>query len=140
MSVSNLSAEQIAEHQLLAAFRLWKANDYLSVLTLAGASEEILGKRLRKIGQKPSFDQIKEEIIAIAAKYDEVDSQVEADIAALLNQTRNELKHYTGDEAIAFDLKADAEEMLERAFANYHLLTGVMLSEALEYWEKSRNA
>ena len=140
MTSSKLTAEDIARHQLLAAFRLWKAQDYLSALTLAGASEEILGKRLRKIGKKPTFDQIKSEIVAIAAKYGEVNSKVEADISTLINKSRNELKHYSGDAAIAFDLKADSEEMLERAFANYHLLTGVMLSEALEYWGKSRDA
>ena len=51
MTVSSLTAEGIAEHQLLAALRLWRESAYLSALTLAGAAEEILGKRLRQLGR-----------------------------------------------------------------------------------------
>ena len=140
MTISKLTAEEIAKHQLLAAFRLWKEGDFLCALTLAGASEEILGKRLRRKGKAPSFDQIKAEIVDIAAKYGTVDSRDEADIGRLINQTRNELKHYSGDKEISFDLRSDAEEMLERAFANYHLLSGVVLSEAAEYWGRPSDA
>src|SRR3546814_18729191 len=57
VSLSTLSAEQIAEHQLLAAITLWREEDYLSSLTLAGAAEEVLGKRLRKLGREPSLNQ-----------------------------------------------------------------------------------
>lgn len=48
MSGLSLSAVQIAEHQLLSALRMWSEQDYTSAITLAGAAEEILGKRLRQ--------------------------------------------------------------------------------------------
>lgn len=134
MSTSILTAEEIAEHQLITALRLWHDDDYLSALTLAGAAEEILGKRLRILGRTPSFDQIKNEIIALAKQHGDSDPKTEKLVATLLNQTRNELKHYDGDDSLSFDLKLDAAEMMERAIANYHLLTGTILEEAVHFW------
>lgn len=56
MLTSILTAKEIAEHQLITALMLWHDEDYLSALTLAGAAEEILGKRLRVLGLTPFFD------------------------------------------------------------------------------------
>ncbi len=134
MSTSILTAEEIAEHQLITALRLWHDDDYLSALTLAGAAEEILGKRLRILGRTPSFDQIKNEIIALAKQHGDSDPKTEKLVADLLNQTRNELKHYAGDDSLSFDLRSDTAEMMERAIANYYLLTGTMLEEAVHFW------
>jgi hypothetical protein len=131
---SSLSAEDIAEHQLLSALRMWSEEDFISTLTLAGAAEEILGKRLRKLGNEPSFEQLKKEIVASARQHGDSDPKTDKLVADLLNQTRNELKHYAGDEALTFDLRADAAEMLERAIANYHLLTDVVPEEAFQFW------
>ena len=134
MSNSKLTAENIAAHQLITALRLWSEDDYLSALTLAGAAEEILGKRLRSLGQTPSFDLIKNEIVSLAKQFGDTDLGTGKLVADLLNQTRNELKHYAGDESLVFDLRADAAEMLERGIANHHLLTGSVLAEAVSFW------
>ena len=134
MSTSTLSAKDIAEHQLLAALKLWQEEDFLSALTLAGAAEEILGKRLRKIGRVPSFDQLKAEIIALAEKNGHKSPETDKLIGSLLNLSRNELKHYAGDDSISFDLRADAIEILGRAISNHHLLTGTVLTEAIQFW------
>ena len=134
MASSLLSAQEIAEHQLLAALKLWSEKDYLSALTLAGAAEEILGKRLRKLGREPSFDQIKNQIVNAAKAQGDTDNGTEKLVADLLNQSRNELKHYAGDESISFDLREDASEILERALANHQLLTGVVMEEAINFW------
>ena len=139
MQASLLSAQDIAEHQLLAALKLWRENDYLSALTLAGAAEEILGKRLRKIGRESAFEQIKNDIVAAAKAHGDTDSKTEKLVGELLNQTRNELKHYSGNESLSFDLRADAAEMLERAVANYQLLSGVALEEAFAFWEDTHD-
>lgn len=120
MSLSTLSAEDIAEHQLLAAIRLWQEEDYLSSLTLAGAAEEILGKRLRKLGRELSFNQLRDLIVALARSEGETDPGLEKTIGEMLNNTRNELKHYGGDESLTFDLRSDCLEMLERAIARWH--------------------
>lgn len=66
MGTVAVTAEDIAEQQLLASIRLWHDGDYVSALTLAGAADEILGKRLRVLGLKPSFDQWKELIVSLA--------------------------------------------------------------------------
>ena len=84
MSNSVLTAEEIAAHQLTAALRLWSEKDYLSALTLAGAAEEILGKRLRNLGRLPSFDQIKNEIVALAKQYGDIDPNTEKFVGELL--------------------------------------------------------
>ena len=135
MGFTAISAEDIAEHQLIAAIKLWRENDYLSSLTLAGAAEEILGKRLRKIGRSPSFDQLRDLIVAVAKSEGETDPGIEKTVGDLLNSTRNELKHYAGDESLEFDLRSDCLEMLERAIANYQALTGMLLPDAVHVWE-----
>ena len=134
MTSSTLSANEIAEHQLLAALKLWRKKDYLSALTLAGAAEEILGKRLRKLGRQPSFDQLKNQIVTAAKLQGDTDQGTENLVSELLNQSRNELKHYAGDESLSFDLRADAAEILDRAIANYQLLTGIVMEEAIDFW------
>ena len=134
MTISALSANDIAEHQLLAALRLWSEGDYLSALTLAGAAEEILGKRLRKLGREPSFDQLKDLIVALAKQEGDGDPNTDRLVGSLLNDTRNALKHYAGDDSLTFDLREDASEMLERALSNYQVLTGVILAEAMHFW------
>jgi hypothetical protein len=137
VSTSELSAEEIAEHQLLMAIRLWREQDYLSALTLAGAAEEILGKRLRRLGREPSFEQLRGLIVALARQEGDTSPDLERTIGDLLNSTRNELKHYSGDDSLSFDLREDAHEMLERAVANYQALTGTLLAEAMHLWEES---
>lgn len=134
MATMLLSAHEIAEHQLLSALKLWRENDYLSALTLAGAAEEILGKRLRKLGREPSFDQIKNQIVTAANLQGDTNKETEKLVADLLNQSRNELKHYAGDESLSFDIKEDAAEILQRALVNHQLLTGVLIDEAIDFW------
>lgn len=134
MVTTYLNGEQIAEIQLLEALELAKAKRWVPAITLAGAAEEILGKRLRKIGKEPSFDNMKEAVVKIAHDLGETDPNLEKDVAYLINLTKNELKHYTGDETIEFDLEQDGVEILERAMVNYTMLTGIALSEFTEFW------
>jgi hypothetical protein len=135
-----ISAEAIAEHQLRTALRLWQEQDYLSALTLAGAAEEILGKRLQKVGRKPSFDQLKALIVAIARQDGDTDPKLEAVVGDRLNHTRNQLKHYSGDDELCFDLRTDCQEMLERAIGNFQALTGKFLAEGAHVWGTAGNA
>lgn len=133
-----LSAVEIAESQLLGALRMWSHDEYISCITLAGAAEEILGKRMRKLGLEPSFDNIKNSIVALAGHFGGEDPLTDKTVAELMNLTRNELKHYADDEALTFDLKADAEEMLARAISNYTSLTGHFPEEILKFWATAR--
>lgn len=134
MSKVALSADAIAEHQLLSAIRRWKEKDYISAITLAGAAEEILGKRLRKIGKEASFDNVKAAVLSLAKSLGEDAHKLDSTIADLINQTKNELKHYSGDDELEFDLKEDAIELIDRAIANYTMLTGNALDEMVDFW------
>ena len=119
---------------MLAAIRLWHGGDYVSAITLAGAAEEILGKRLRQLGSEPSFDNLKRAIIALSRKLGEDDPRIDQLVADLLNQTKNELKHYAGDAELEFDLREDSIELLERAITNYQMLSGVIHDEMISFW------
>lgn len=119
------------------SIRLWHEGEYVAALTLAGAAEEILGKRLRKAGLAPFQDSFSSEIVEFARRLGHEDPRTDKLLNDLLNSSRNELKHYDGDEALIFDLRADASEMLERALFNYRLLTGVVPEEALLFWASS---
>ena len=134
MTISPLTAEEIAERQLLAALKLWHEQDYLSSLTRAGAAEEILGKRMRRLGMEPSFDQMKAIIVALARQDGDTTPNLDRVVGDMLNNTRNELKHYAGDESLSFDFRSDCQELLERALGNYQALTGNVLGEAMDFW------
>jgi len=137
MPTTKLSAEQIAEQQVLAAIRLWHNRDYVAAITLAGAAEEILGKRLRRYGLEPSLDNIKSTIVKLSQLLGDTDPKTGRQVADLLNQTKNELKHYAGDEELEFDLLADSVELLERAIMNYQILTGTIHAEMVSFWAKA---
>lgn len=134
MTDSTLSAKEISEQQLEMAIQLWHAKQYVSAITLAGAAEEILGKRLRRCGMEPSFDNIKASIIQISRLLGDEDLKSEKTVADLLNQTKNELKHYAGDETLSFNLIEDSVELLERAIANYQMLTGTVTDSMISFW------
>lgn len=136
MSIKRITAEEIAEEQLLAALRLWHQSEYVPAITLAGAAEEILGKRLRRIGKEPSFDNLRDSIVRIARVHGDTDPGTEKLVGELLNTTRNELKHYSGDEALEFDLRSDSIEMLERAITNYMMLVGTIHEEMTRFWSE----
>lgn len=136
MNMVKLHAEAIAEQQLLTAIELADLGKWVPAITLAGAAEEILGKRLRRHGKIPSFDSMKAAVMEIARETGADESSLDKDIAYLINLTKNELKHYSGSEGLEYDLERDGVEMLERAIANYEMLTGKVLPEMLQFWSR----
>ena len=130
----------MALRQLETAIRLYlEQEDYYSVITLAGASEEIFGKLLKEnnLGKpESSLDSRKKAVSEVHKKlYDEELS--ERDVAIRANYARNKLKHWsTGDsKTVEFDAKEEAEDMLDRAIDNYHSLTQ-NLTPAMECFQK----
>jgi hypothetical protein len=120
------SKREIIEVQLRRSIRLYIDEfDYLPALTLAGASEEILGAIIKNSGEKPSIEK----------KY-EVFKKVEESIWGepapdkkyyinAYNLTRNHLKHLVNHEGIAFDPELESRKMIGRALENYSALYGV---------------
>ncbi len=84
----------IALTQLETALRLFEeGQDLFSVITLAGAAEELLGKLLSEIAAEPSLDSLKKAAVEMyrALFNEEAGAKQFADRA---NRAKNELKHH----------------------------------------------
>ena len=118
--------QSIALRQLETALRLYfEGEDYYSVITLAGAAEEILGKLLICRGDENSLSALKR---AAAAVHEVFLSQTpkDSEISERANAARNAMKHWSPDKpkVIEFDVREEAKDMLNRATDNYYDLTG----------------
>ncbi|MBI3527322.1 MAG: hypothetical protein HY067_05065 [Betaproteobacteria bacterium] len=116
-----LTRVEIAEHQLERALQLFlDEKDYVCAITLAGASEEILGKLLEKEGKEHALGSFITACVATGkVVYNENWSQkLFADMA---NSFRNDLKHYTNERSVTIPREA-AVEILDRAIENFWAL------------------
>lgn len=118
----------IADGQLETAGRLYRAGkDYYSVITLAGAAEEIYGKLLKHHGGEPALESLAKCVSALH-KIDYGEDLPDKEIYCLANEARNSLKHWSAsDPKLEFDAKREAEDMLERAVRNREKLTDAFL-------------
>ena len=109
--------QEVAIHQLDRAIDLFtQEQDIICATTLAGASEEIFGKLLEKIGGQ---SWLKEHIdlcldLLGHAGHPEIK---EKDIAKERNQLRNNLKHLCDGEDVLV-INFEAKEMIDRAINN----------------------
>jgi hypothetical protein len=114
----------IALAQLETALRLFfEGSDYFSVITLAGAADEILGKMLTARGVENSLESTKKAVAAIHLKlYGE--SLAQDIIVERANRARNALKHFNSSSppTVTFDARDEAKNILNRAIDNYWLL------------------
>ena len=115
--------QYVAVRQLETALRLYfEQEDYYSVITLAGASEEMLGKLLKENGIENSLDSLKKASLAITKQLFG-EAPTEKEVVARANDARNRLKHGSPGKPIEFDAKEEAKDMLDRAIDNYYELT-----------------
>ena len=122
----------IALKQLETALRLYfEQGDYYSVITLAGASEEIFGKLLKEKSRENFLDSLKKSVSDIHKHLFGEDLD-EKEIVKRANEARNKLKHGTG--VCEFDAPEEAKHMLERAIDNYYWLT-YNLTSAMERFQ-----
>jgi hypothetical protein len=133
-----LTRLQVAEHQLEKALLLFlDENDYVSAITLAGASEEILGKLLEKEGKEHAMGSFINFCIAEGKAVSNVNWH-RKDFVHMATFFRNSLKHYTNhkgedeDEVITIPPEA-AIEILDRAINNYWSLTGRTTSSIIRF-------
>lgn len=127
----------LALSQLETALRLFfEGRDYASVVTLAGAADEIFGQLLTADGRESSIESLKKAVVAIQEKLfgESISPSVAADRA---NRAKNSLKHWSrGDPHIVkFDLSEEARDMLNRAIDNYWTLEQ-KLSPAMERFQR----
>ncbi|MFQ5433073.1 MAG: hypothetical protein ACE5EN_11285 [Nitrospinota bacterium] len=121
MPTQTFDRECIALTQLETALRLFfESEDYFSVITLAGAADEIFGKMLSARGIENSLESTKNAVAAIHLKlYGE--DLAEKDIIERANRAKNALKHFDKNNTptITFNAKEEAIDMLNRAIDNY---------------------
>ena len=106
-----------AQWQLLQALQLYEVgDDYYSVITLAGAAEEVLGKLLKSLDHECALDTRKATIPLLSKKL--VGKVLKPrEVADSVNKAKNWLKHGEGPEY--FDARFEAEDMLDRAIQNF---------------------
>jgi hypothetical protein len=124
MTERSYDSKCIAIEQLEVALQLYfEGAPYLSVITLSGAAEEILGKVAKRRGIDTSLESLKNAAVAIhkLLHNEDVNQKVFADRA---NFARNKLKHINAAEepTISLDAKQEAIDMLNRAIDNYWLI------------------
>jgi hypothetical protein len=128
----------IALIQLRTAVQLYNKGNYISSLTLAGASEEILGQIAKKgsgtsalIDDKVWTDQI--------ADYFEKQRPALKRIAFVRNKAKNEIKHNDSgnNDEIKHDFKFEAETFILGAIRNYELIVGSMPNDRIikSFWK-----
>ena len=113
--------ECIALAQLETALRLFnEGQDYFSVVTLAGAADEILGKLLSALGRDTSLESLTKASMAIH-KHLFGEAGDKKGFANRANRARNALKHLNsgGSPTITLDIRQEAVDMLNRAIDNY---------------------
>jgi len=126
MATYPMTKLKAAEHQLRTACLLYlRDGDMVSVLTLAGAAEEICGNTLRREGKKNILGIAHDEGVQRGLNF----SQQE--LYAVASELRNALKHAKSAEEDNFVFQEEAAVlMLLRATVNFQLCTGSLPQEA----------
>jgi len=134
--------EDLALAQLQTALHLYfDGKDRGSVITLAGAADEIFGKLLVAAGRESSLKSL---VAAVAEIQEKLFGEAvqPKHIADRANAARNSLKHWnTGDtEIVQFDLEVEARDMLNRAIDNYWMLKQKLTPEMERFQRELRAA
>ena len=137
MAVANHDRKQMALVQLETALRVYfEGRDYYSVISLAGAADEIFGQLLAAKGIDNSLESMKKSAVAMHKQLtgNSIDGTA---IAQRANLARNALKHWSAGQPliVAFDAYEEAQDMLHRAIDNYWALDH-NLSPAMERYQR----
>ena len=103
----------------------------MSVVTLAGAAEEVLGSLLKRAGKSHMMDHLVtlDRELGRARKFNEVSDEV--------NKARNALKHARDASEDLVDIApGEADAMLVRAIANYVVLTDDATEQMVAVYQK----
>jgi len=118
MKMITLGKKDIAIHQLNKAIEHFFEKDYISSITLSGASEEILGDYCKKENKENVLNSILK--IAVSNGYDQDKSK--KDVFNAFNFPRNSLKHADDGIDIVVLENIDPQLMILRAIKNYETL------------------
>jgi hypothetical protein len=119
-----LTKLEVAEIQLNRAIKLFlTGDDYVSAITLAGASEEILGKLLKQRGLANALEELVERSRRVQTERDGEAGEKKTYVS-LVNYFRDRLKHISDGAGLLFSVDYEAAILIERAMSNYVRLTG----------------
>ena len=137
MAIRAYYRTDLALSQLETALTLFfEGRDYASVITLAGAADEIFGQLLTAGGRENSLESTKKAVATIHVHlYGE--ALAPSIVVERANRARNCLKHWNvGDPHIVkLDLPVEAQDMLNRAIDNCWTLES-KLSPAMERFQR----
>jgi hypothetical protein len=117
-----LTKLEVAISQLRLSIALFiEGREHISVITLAGAAEEILGKLAASANSMPALNRRAEGArqLYVALWGNDPGDKV---FKNLKNKTRNELKHFSSPAPLAISLEQECVRMLDRAVENYRYL------------------
>jgi hypothetical protein len=143
MALRELTTFEIAELQLNHAIKLFvQGEDMISVITLAGAAEEILGKLVIQVvpGKKNALQKRIDQTVELHRQlWNELPEKV-SEIADYQNRARNALKHFDPKTLpiVRLDPEAEAIRMIDRALENFCWLRPRSNSLIRQY-KKARN-
>lgn len=138
MALRAYSRRDLALAQLETALQLYFENgDPGSIVTLAGAADEVFGKYLERAGRENSHKSLIVAVAAIRARLfrEPLEPEEVKAIADRANAARNSLKHIGDTEIVQFDLETEAQDMLNRAIENYWSLEQ-KLTPAMERFQR----
>lgn len=134
MNDREYSKQEIALYQLEMAIKLFfEGEDYISCITLAGASEEITGRMIQEEGKKNFLDQLRDYY-----KNDPVIDTSEK-FYRWARTTRNALKHFNDkNEKSVYVCKLEAYQYVQAAVCNYLNINYFYTKTISEFMEWSR--
>ncbi|EHH1283681.1 hypothetical protein WM009_21350 [Vibrio vulnificus] len=127
------------EHLNLALSLYVKNEKMASVIHLAGAAEEMLGKIVSLNNQENAKEALYRQMRVWWQKILVTDTPPNKDLDKTVLNAKNTVKHINdkGDLTVELDLKKQARALLDRAIENYHKIPG--LSNTAEMREYYRN-
>jgi len=136
--MTEIKSTDIALEQLETALRLFKeTEEYISVVTLAGAAEEILGKACREQNITNAIEGIQHSFYLyrkIRFGDSAISEKKKSDkwVADRANHARNKAKHVNPivEPYVQIDAKEEAKDLLQRALDNWWAL-GLPYSPAM---------
>ena len=140
MPEQTYKSSEIALEQLETALRLYLAREsYFSVVTLAGAAEEIYGKIVRDQEINNSMDESVNATLAMHKRLFGTKTD-EKRVRDRMNHAKNVLKHANPktESTVTLDVQEEAIDMLNRAIDNYWLIES-QLSPRMVQFQRERH-
>ena len=145
--MKEIQSIDIALEQLETALRLFKeTEEYISVITLAGAAEEILGKACREQGIRSALEEMQHSFyllrkIRFGVKAEEEKDKSDKWLAVRANYVRNKAKHVNPiqEPSLLIEAKEEAKDLISRALDNWWALGKPYSVSMLEFHNSEKN-